>query len=125
MLACCNITIGSITKVFTSLLLADMAQSGEVALSDPAAIYLPKGIKMPECGGRVITLEDLSRHRYGLPRLPTNFNTGSDPKNPYASYSVSADSPLIRPPSDHTEIKLDLMCKHQGGRDLRASRITQ
>jgi serine-type D-Ala-D-Ala carboxypeptidase/endopeptidase len=80
--------IGSITKVFTSLLLADMVQHGELALSDPAAKYLPKGVKMPERGGRVITLEDLSRHRSGLPRLPTNFGTGSDPKNPYAGYSV-------------------------------------
>ena len=80
--------IGSITKVFTSLLLADMVQRGEVALSDPASKYLPNGVKMPERGGRVITLEDLSRHRSGLPRLPTNLNAGSDPNNPYAGYSV-------------------------------------
>jgi len=80
--------IGSITKVFTSLLLADMVQRGEVALSDPASKYLPKSVKMPERGGRVITLEDLSRHRSGLPGMPTNLDAGSDPKNPYASYSV-------------------------------------
>lgn len=80
--------IGSITKVFASLLLADMVQRGEVALSDPAAKYLPKGIKMPERGGRVITLEDLSRHRSGLPGAPTNFGTECDPKNPFADYSV-------------------------------------
>jgi CubicO group peptidase (beta-lactamase class C family) len=80
--------IGPITKVFTSLLLADMVQRGEVALSDPAAKYLPKGIKMPERGGRVITLEDLSRHRSGLPRVPTNFGAESDPKHAFADYSV-------------------------------------
>jgi serine-type D-Ala-D-Ala carboxypeptidase/endopeptidase len=74
--------------VFTSLLLADKVQRGVVALSDPAAKYLPKEIKMPERGGRVITLEDLSRHRSGLPRVPTNFSAESDPKNPYANYSV-------------------------------------
>jgi D-alanyl-D-alanine-carboxypeptidase/D-alanyl-D-alanine-endopeptidase len=33
--------IGSVTKVFTALLLADMAERGEVHLSDPAASYLP------------------------------------------------------------------------------------
>ena len=33
--------IGSITKVFTALLLADMVQRGEVALDDPVAKYLP------------------------------------------------------------------------------------
>jgi serine-type D-Ala-D-Ala carboxypeptidase/endopeptidase len=80
--------IGSITKVFTGLLLADMVQHGEVSLTDPVTKYLPSGVKMPERGGRLITLEDLSRHRSALPRLPANLNAGSDPKNPYASYSV-------------------------------------
>jgi serine-type D-Ala-D-Ala carboxypeptidase/endopeptidase len=79
--------IGSITKVFTSLLLADMAQRGEVSLGDPVSKYLPASVKMPERNGRSITLENLSRHRSGLPPLPTNFNPG-DPKNPYADYSV-------------------------------------
>jgi serine-type D-Ala-D-Ala carboxypeptidase/endopeptidase len=78
----------SIAKVFTPLLLADMVQRGEVALSDSAAKYLPKGIKRPERDGRVITLEDLSRHRSGLPGAPTDFGTRCDPKNPFADYSV-------------------------------------
>ena len=43
--------IGSITKVFTALLLADMANKGEVSLNDPAASYLPAGHRMPERGG--------------------------------------------------------------------------
>ncbi|MBP2667680.1 MAG: Beta-lactamase [Firmicutes bacterium] len=37
--------IGSITKVFTSLILADMAHRGEVALTDPLAKYLPGSIR--------------------------------------------------------------------------------
>ena len=48
--------IGSVTKVFTSLLLSDMVQRGEVALADPVAKYLPRDVKVPERGGRVITL---------------------------------------------------------------------
>src|SRR6185503_6821048 len=36
--------IGSVTKVFTALLLADMVQRGEVALADPLARYLPEGV---------------------------------------------------------------------------------
>jgi D-alanyl-D-alanine-carboxypeptidase/D-alanyl-D-alanine-endopeptidase len=60
--------IGSISKVFTSLLLADMIRRGEVALADPVAMHLPKWVKVPGRGGRVITLEDLARHRSGLPR---------------------------------------------------------
>jgi D-alanyl-D-alanine-carboxypeptidase/D-alanyl-D-alanine-endopeptidase len=79
--------IGSVTKVFTSLLLSDMVQRGEVALDDPVAKYLPPGVKMPERNGRSITLVDLSTHTSGLPRLPANLNP-KDPNNPYADYSV-------------------------------------
>ena len=79
--------IGSATKVFTSLLLADMVQRGEVTLSDPVAKYLPPEVKAPERGGRTITLVDLSTHTSGLPRMPSNFNP-KDPANPYADYTV-------------------------------------
>jgi D-alanyl-D-alanine-carboxypeptidase/D-alanyl-D-alanine-endopeptidase len=79
--------IGSITKVFTSLLLADAIERHEVALTDPIAKYLPSQVKVPERGGRSISLHDLSTHTSGLPRLPTNMNP-KDPSNPYADYSV-------------------------------------
>jgi serine-type D-Ala-D-Ala carboxypeptidase/endopeptidase len=79
--------IGSATKVFTSLLLADMVQRGEVALDDPVARYLPPGVTMPERNGRSITLVDLATHTSGLPRVPTNMSP-KDPANPYADYSV-------------------------------------
>ncbi|MGA7294308.1 MAG: serine hydrolase [Terriglobales bacterium] len=79
--------IGSVTKVFTSLLLADMVQRGEVALTDPVAKYLPAGVKLPERNGRQTTLEDLATHTSGLPRLPSNLNP-KDAANPYADYSV-------------------------------------
>ncbi len=64
-----------------------MVQRGEVALTDPVAKYLPPEVKMPERGGKQITLEDLATHTSGLPRMPTNF-TPKDPANPYADYSV-------------------------------------
>src|ERR1017187_7851832 len=48
--------IGSTTKVFTSTLLADMVQRGEVSLDDPVAKYLPADVKMPQRGGKQITL---------------------------------------------------------------------
>ena len=79
--------IGSATKVFTSLLLADMVQRGEVALTDAVAKYLPAEVKVPERGGRAITLVDLSTHTSGLPRMPSNFRP-KDPANPYADYTV-------------------------------------
>jgi CubicO group peptidase (beta-lactamase class C family) len=79
--------IGSITKVFTSLILADMVERGEVALEDPVAKYLPGNVKVPQRGGKQITLYDLSTHRSGLPRMPSNF-APKDPTNPYVDYPV-------------------------------------
>jgi D-alanyl-D-alanine-carboxypeptidase/D-alanyl-D-alanine-endopeptidase len=80
--------IGSVTKVFTSLVLADMVRRGEVSLDDPVAKYLPAGTKVPERGGRQITLVDLATHTSGLPRLPTNMEP-KDPTNPYADYDAA------------------------------------
>jgi serine-type D-Ala-D-Ala carboxypeptidase/endopeptidase len=79
--------IGSITKVFTSLLLADMVERGEAALSDPVAKYLPPTVRVPERRGEQITLEDLATHTSGLPRMPVNVEA-TDPGNPFADYSV-------------------------------------
>jgi CubicO group peptidase (beta-lactamase class C family) len=80
--------IGSITKVFTAILLADMAERGEVALDDPIAKYLPANMRVPERSGRQITLIDLSTQTSGLPRMPDNFKP-ADPRNPYADYTVA------------------------------------
>ena len=38
--------IGSITKTFTTLLLADMVKQGIVNLSDPIEKYLPASVKV-------------------------------------------------------------------------------
>jgi D-alanyl-D-alanine-carboxypeptidase/D-alanyl-D-alanine-endopeptidase len=80
--------IGSATKVFTSLLLADAVTRGEVRLDDPVAKYLPSTVKLPERRGKKITLVDLATHTSGLPRMPSNM-TPKDPANPYADYSVA------------------------------------
>jgi D-alanyl-D-alanine-carboxypeptidase/D-alanyl-D-alanine-endopeptidase len=77
--------IGSMTKVFTSLVLTEMVQAGEVKLDDPVAKYLPPGTKVPERGGKQIALVDISTQSSGLPRMPTNF-APKDPDNPYADY---------------------------------------
>ena len=77
--------IGSLTKVFTGLLLADMAERREVALEDAASKYLPRGVTMPE-RGRPITLIDLSKHWSGLPSMPANFVLEAEP-NPYEAYT--------------------------------------
>ncbi len=62
--------IGSITKTFTGILLADMVGRGEVAMSDPVSRYLPPGVTTPEWPGQEMTLLDLATHTSGLPRMP-------------------------------------------------------
>lgn len=99
--------IGSITKVFTALLLADMAQRGEVALDQPVAALLPAGTVLPE-RERPITLVDLATYSSGLPRQPGNLAPPSE-RNPYAEYSAArlyaflASHALRFPPGTHYE----------------------
>lgn len=78
--------IGSITKVFTTLILMDMVTNGDVNLDEPIETYLP-GIKIPEFQGKKISLRHLATHHSGLPSLPDNFNP-KNPMNPYEDYSV-------------------------------------
>jgi serine-type D-Ala-D-Ala carboxypeptidase/endopeptidase len=93
--------IGSITKVFTATVLADMALEGLVALDDPVARYLPEGVA-PPVRGRPITLADLASHSSGLPRVPKGFlrRVRKEMQDPYARYGADdlyADVPRTRP----------------------------
>jgi serine-type D-Ala-D-Ala carboxypeptidase/endopeptidase len=79
--------LGSITKVFTALLLAIAVERGEVGLDDPVAKHLPPGTKVPSLNERSITLRDLATHTSGLPRVPKNL-VSEDVDDPYAGYTV-------------------------------------
>jgi D-alanyl-D-alanine-carboxypeptidase/D-alanyl-D-alanine-endopeptidase len=70
--------IGSLTKVFTALLLAEMVDRGQLALTDPLAIYVDADTKVPQRNGRQITLFDLATHTAGLPMMPGNFPSFAD-----------------------------------------------
>jgi CubicO group peptidase (beta-lactamase class C family) len=78
--------IGSLTKVVTTLLLADMVSRGEVALDDPVVELLPPQARMRTVS-RPATLRDLATHTSGLPSMPTDFDLRGQP-DPYAAYSV-------------------------------------
>ena len=81
--------IGSITKVFTSTLLADMVRRGEVRLDDPVEKLLPAGVKVGSRNGKRVTLLDLATHYAGFPIVPTNM-IPADAANPYADYPVDS-----------------------------------
>lgn len=79
--------IGSVSKTFTTLILARMVQEDIVLLDTPIDAILPDTLDIPAYQGKKITLLDLATHTSGLPRLPSNLNP-EDSLNPYASYSV-------------------------------------
>jgi len=61
--------IGSVSKTFTSLILARMVEQGAVRLDEPVRLLLPEGtVRRPP--GEEITLLDLATHYSGLPRGP-------------------------------------------------------
>ena len=77
--------IGSLTKTFTALLLADAVARGTLTLDDPVARLLP-AYRISAFGARQVTLLDLATQTSGLPRLPGNMAPASM-ENPYADYS--------------------------------------
>jgi CubicO group peptidase (beta-lactamase class C family) len=76
--------IGSISKVFTGLILADLVVDGTVKLSDPVSKFVPE---LAHSKAGTITLVELSTHTSGLPRMPSNFNP-SNSLDPYADYTA-------------------------------------
>jgi len=62
--------IGSITKVFTALLLAQLHRTGQVSMTETVAPYLPQKLKLPK-NFEKITFANLATHQSGLPRLPS------------------------------------------------------
>lgn len=62
--------IGSITKTFTTLLLADGVVRGRWRLDTPVRELLPAGVEVPSRDGEQITLQHLATHTSGLPRSP-------------------------------------------------------
>lgn len=100
--------IGSITKVFTGILLVDMVNRGEVNFSDPLSKFLPRDVKVPMRKNKSITLLDLATHHSGLPKFPTNLII-KDPSNYLAHYTLQdmydflSNYELTRDPGEHFE----------------------
>ncbi|NRB62275.1 MAG: serine hydrolase [Saprospiraceae bacterium] len=79
--------IGSISKVFTGILLAQQVLDGDLQIDDEINNLLPDDIKVPVMGDNKITLGTLTDHTSGFPRMPSNF-TPANPNNPFADYTV-------------------------------------
>lgn len=98
--------IGSVTKVFTALLLAEMVHRKELAFDDPVDRFLPAGLRTPQRNGRQITLADLATHTSGLPLFPP---VAGSPLEALARYTAAdlgawlADLRLSRDPGAQWE----------------------
>ncbi len=80
--------IGSVTKLFTNVLLAQQVLAGTIDLDAPIVQYLPEGTVLPQRGGKQITAFDLVTHSSGLPSVPPDLGA-SNPANPYAGYGAA------------------------------------
>jgi serine-type D-Ala-D-Ala carboxypeptidase/endopeptidase len=84
--------IGSVTKAFTGVLLAERVKEGVVKLDDPVQKHLPDGWTVPRRDDRDITLLHLATHTSGLPNQADGFlaATLANIRNPYSKYDVAA-----------------------------------
>lgn len=95
--------VGSVTKAFTGLLLAEAVRRGEVALDDPVNKHLPADLKVPAKGDKPVTLLHLATHRSGLPVQPqtTILMESNDLANGYADFGhekLSRSLFTLKPP---------------------------
>jgi CubicO group peptidase (beta-lactamase class C family) len=126
--------IGSITKVFTALLLAVAVQRREVGFEDPLQDHVPAGVTVPSRGEATITLVHLATHTSGLPRLPPRFLWEALRRrdDPYARLTADrvlaslAAVRLRRPPGERFRYSnfgaglLGLALVHAAGKDLES-----
>lgn len=76
---------GSITKVFTSFVLAQLALDGKIDLDAPISGYFPEGTVVPQ-SDKPITAFDLATHMSGLTGLPQEI-TARGLDNPYSGFT--------------------------------------
>lgn len=80
--------IGSLTKIFTNLLLAAALERGEVKPDQTVQSLLPAGVVIASPEGKSLTLMDLATHGAGLTRMPSNWDP-ADQDQPYAHYHAA------------------------------------
>jgi len=66
--------IGSITKVFTATILAQLIKKNKICADDPIEKYLPYSLNSTNYDNKAITIKTLTNHTSGFPRMPDNYN---------------------------------------------------
>lgn len=80
--------IGSITKTFCGLILANAVNEGKIKLDDDIRKYLPGKYPQLEINRQFIQIKHLANHTSGLPRVPEDMHTqfNFDKLDPYKNY---------------------------------------
>ena len=119
--------IGSITNVFTAILLRRHGAAGRGQTAGSGCAFPAPAVRVPAWGERQIELVDLATHTSGLPRLPANWRP-TGPANPLAGYTAGqpydflSDWVLTREPGSQYEysnagVRLAWLCPGAAGRD--------
>ncbi|HYD32708.1 MAG TPA: serine hydrolase domain-containing protein [Azospirillaceae bacterium] len=87
--------LGSITKVFTGILLAAMADGGEVDVEEPVGRFLEGCVELRPAFAEQVTLLDLVTHHSGLPVMPAEFD-GIEHDGPQPFYPRESFYKLLR-----------------------------
>ena len=88
--------IGSISKVFTGILLADAVKEGKLGLDDTLAQRLP-AVKFDHPATGAITLKQLATHTSCLAPDPMNAEGGDDPYSQYDNKAMFEDLAHAKP----------------------------
>ena len=102
--------IGSISKVFTTHLLANLVESGKVEMDQPISSHLNFSLK----GEPSITFHQLATHQSGLPYFPSNVGGLFNQKNPFKGYTTEKFEQYLS-----QKVKLDF----QPGENYRYSNV--
>jgi D-alanyl-D-alanine-carboxypeptidase/D-alanyl-D-alanine-endopeptidase len=82
--------LGTLTKVYTGVLLAEAVQRKELELDAPISDLMPTGVTVPTKDEVAISAKHLALHSSGLPRHPASLTSRKPLPDPFASYNDDA-----------------------------------
>jgi len=82
--------IGSISKLFTSVMLANLILNDQASLDDPVNRFFPLSLENVDREYDLITFRTLANHTSGLPRMPDNYEFPTDSGHSNRAYSIEA-----------------------------------